>query len=45
MRKMTTALLLAVAVGGCVLPRGEAKYRTVQFVYHSDTRGFYQPCG
>jgi hypothetical protein len=27
------------------LVRGQQGYKTVRIVYHSDTRGYYQPCG
>lgn len=39
------AVLLAVAAGGCLQPQQNNSYVSFKLVYHSDTRGFYNPCG
>jgi hypothetical protein len=37
--------LLVIMIGGCLQPQKTARYESFQLVYHSDTRGFYNPCG
>ena len=36
---------LVVAAALLVPARGQQGYKSVRIVYHSDTRGYHQPCG
>ena len=44
--------LVAAALGALVVvaavqdwAKGQRGYASIQLVYHSDTRGYYRPCG
>jgi hypothetical protein len=37
-----TALIAAAVLGTA---HGQQGYKSFQLVYHSDTRGYYRPCG
>ena len=45
MRVTVLISLLVITIGGCLQPQKTPRYETFQLVYHSDTRGFYNPCG
>lgn len=48
MRKTTVATaMLAISLFGAIAVRSGdgGAYKTFQLVYHSDTRGYYRPCG
>ncbi|UCG52496.1 MAG: hypothetical protein JSW58_02795 [Candidatus Latescibacterota bacterium] len=44
-RVFVTICIAVVAVVAAVGRGADDSLRTVQFVYHSDTRGYYLPCG
>ena len=45
MKRLTTAIALAVVLGvaGTAGPKDRAS--TIRLMYHSDTQGYYRPCG
>ncbi len=48
MRKTTIAIVAGVVLAGLFSADrnvAQQNYQTLQLVYHSDTRGYYRPCG
>lgn len=47
LKNITIIVLCAVVLAGAYSPSSsdDAGLKTVQLVYHSDTRGYYLPCG
>lgn len=44
MGRIAALCALLAVVAGCLVPRPKGP-RSLGIVYHSDTKGFYKPCG
>jgi len=46
-KPFVVAALVALVAVAAIHDRAESqqRYKSIQLVYHSDTRGYYRPCG
>ncbi|NIM20408.1 MAG: hypothetical protein GTO51_09275 [Candidatus Latescibacteria bacterium] len=45
MKRAIILFVIIATAGSCLAPKKKYIYQSFQIVYHSDTRGYVQPCG